>query len=292
MDPSYPLLAAMVLALGLIQVNQRLASPVLAIVIRWMRWFIFSFGIAYLLREFDLVDRHYAVLCVICFLLWFLLETLYNWLAITAMSLSPMPLFPRFQPNPGGDEWPLKPRILKIRDWLRAEGFRHIQALRSEIAPGVHLRVSVYDNLEGSIRAQITFMPETGGSVSLGCVLSSQTDDGTRIITDNLHTPFGGFYPSHWEVRRVPWLRSPKRLMELHKARLSNLKTALEPITRDPYSDICGTQLELDRLNTELGFLVPQADREERGKITQEGRYRVWKEIWLLDYLGICPRHS
>jgi hypothetical protein len=39
-------------------------------------------------------------------------------------------------------------------------------------------------------------------------------------------------------------------------------------------------------VNTELGFLHGHQDREEYGKISKEGRYRVWKEIWLLNYLG------
>jgi len=55
--------------------------------------------------------------------------------------------------------------------------------------------------------------------------------------------------------------------------------------------DINAAQNELDRLNTELGFLVPHAEREEQGKITHEGRYRVWKEIWMLDYLGRSSRY-
>jgi hypothetical protein len=50
-------------------------------------------------------------------------------------------------------------------------------------------------------------------------------------------------------------------------------------------------QHELDRLNTELGFLHPHAEREDLGKFTHEGRYRVWKEIWMLNYLGRSARY-
>ena len=35
-----------------------------------------------------------------------------------------------------------------------------------------------------------------------------------------------------------------------------------------------------------MGFLFPMNLRDEYGKITWEGRYRVWKEIWLLNYFG------
>jgi hypothetical protein len=52
------------------------------------------------------------------------------------------------------------------------------------------------------------------------------------------------------------------------------------------------SQHQLDQLNTEMGFLVAQPEREERGKITQQGRYRVWKEIWTLDYFGRSARYQ
>jgi hypothetical protein len=51
-------------------------------------------------------------------------------------------------------------------------------------------------------------------------------------------------------------------------------------------------QRELDRVNTELGFLNPQGAREDHGKISHEGRYRVWKEIWMLNYLGRAARYD
>ena len=51
-------------------------------------------------------------------------------------------------------------------------------------------------------------------------------------------------------------------------------------------------QHELDQLNTALGFLHPLHEREDLGKITHEGRYRVWKEIWMLNYLGRAARYE
>jgi hypothetical protein len=48
----------------------------------------------------------------------------------------------------------------------------------------------------------------------------------------------------------------------------------------------------MERINTELGYLLPPADREEYGKITPEGRFRIWKEAWLLDYFGIAGHYS
>ena len=33
---------------------------------------------------------------------------------------------------------------------------------------------------------------------------TSETADGERLITDNMHTPYGGFYPDNWNVIRRP----------------------------------------------------------------------------------------
>jgi hypothetical protein len=60
----------------------------------------------------------------------------------------------------------------------------------------------------------------------------------------------------------------------------------------EPLADLNAAQRELDQLNTELGFLHPQGQREDEGKFTAAGRYRVWKEIWMLNYLGRAARYE
>jgi hypothetical protein len=64
------------------------------------------------------------------------------------------------------------------------------------------------------------------------------------------------------------------------------------PFSAEPLDELNTSQHELDRLNTELGFLHPHHARDDHGKITQEGRYRVWKEIWMLNYLGRSARYD
>jgi len=291
MDPDYPLIAGMVLFLLLAQLNQRNGSPVVAIFNRWLRWLIFAFGGAKAAMEMGLSDRPYLVVVLAFFLLWFLLETLYNWLAIHALSVSPIPLFPRFTANTSGEEWPTNARLLKIRDWLRANGFKQVQALKAEVGPSIYLRVSVYQDTEAKIRAQITFLPQANGAISVCFSLSSNTVSGYRYVTDNLYLPFGGFYPETWLVKRTPWQRSLAKLMALHRDRLARGSEILTPWTTDPLADLNFQQRELEQINTELGFLFPHTEREEHGKISHEGRYRVWKEYWLLSYFGRSVRY-
>ena len=122
--------------------------------------------------------------------------------------------------------------------------------------------------------------------------ISSIGADGTRYLTDNLYIPFGGFYPENWFVERAPWRRSLARLIARHQARLKAAGAQVVPFAVDPVVDLNESQRELDQLNTELGFLHPHAQREDLGKITHEGRYRVWKEIWMLNYLGKAARYE
>ncbi len=292
MQTTYLILGAILLSLILMQVNQRLASPLVSIADRWLRWLVFAFGAAQLCVDFKLIDRPYPVLAAVFFLVWFMGETLYNWLAITAHSLSPLPLFPRYAINTSGEEWPVQPRLLQMREWLRNQGFRQVQALKAEIGGGIYLRVSVYQDAQAVIRVQVTFIPQANGAISVCFAVSSVATDGSRYLTDNLYIPFAGFYPENWYVERAPWRRSLPALLARHRARIARAGLTLKPFEQEPLADLNLGQHELDRLNTELGFLHPHAEREDLGKFTQEGRYRVWKEIWMLNYLGRSARYE
>lgn len=290
METSYIVLGIIIATIVLVQVNQRAGSPVLAIFVRWLRWLVFGMGAAQICVDFNLINRPFAVLAVVFMLIWFLGETFYNWLGIQALSVSPLPLFPRYAVNASGEEWPTLPRLLKVRDWLRAQGFKQVQALKAEIGGGVYLRSSVYQDADARIRVQITFLPQASGMVGVCYSLVSHTVDGQRIVTDNFYIPFAGFYPENWFVERLPWRRSLPKLLGRHRERLVGDTTVA--FENDPLADLNAQQHELDQLNTQLGFLNPHNEREEFGKITQAGRYRVWKEIWMLNYLGRSARYQ
>lgn len=290
METSYFVLGIIVATIVLVQVNQRAGSPVIAIFVRWLRWLVFGLGAAQICVDFNLINRPFWVIAVAFMLIWFLGETLYNWLGIQALSVSPLPLFPRYAINASGEEWPTLPRLLKVRDWLRAQGFKQVQALKAEIGGGVYLRSSVYQDADARIRVQITFLPQASGMVGVCYSLVSHTANGLRIVTDNFYIPFAGFYPENWFVERLPWRRSLPRLLARHRQRLAGDTTVA--FENDPLADLNAQQHELDHLNTQLGFLNPHNEREEFGKITQAGRYRVWKEIWMLNYLGRSARYQ
>lgn len=291
MDQNQVILGLAAISLLLLLLNARVLSPVVAIVNRWVRWMLFALGAAFFATDFGWIDRPYWAVAVAAFLVWFLVESGYNWLAIRALSLSPLPLFPKFVVNTSGEEWPTQKRLFAIREWMRREKFHAVQSLRAEIAPGLNLRVSVYQDASNTLRLQVAFIPQANGSVSLCYTLASRTEDDVRYVTDNLYLPFGGFYPENWMVVRQPWTRDLRRLVGQHRRRVLRAGLPLAVWTTEPIEDLNRQQSQLEQVNTELGFLIPHPDREEYGKISHEGRYRVWKEIWLLNYFGRSVRY-
>jgi len=279
------------LLLLLFYINLRLASPLLAIPIRWLRWILFAVFAAQANEEIGFIDRPLWVVAIAAFLGWFLVESAFNWLKVSAISLSPLPLFPRYVVNTSGDEWPTQHRLLKVRDWLREQRFTPVQALKAELGGGIWLRTSVHHNADATIRLHTLFVPQESGAITVCFSLSTRTAGGRRYVTDNLYIPFGGFYPESWHVERTPWRRSLGRLMQRHQRRLAVSGEKAIAWDTSPIDDINQQQQQMEMVNTELGYLQPHADREEYGKITPEGRFRVWKEAWLLDYLGVAQRY-
>ena len=282
---------ALVALLLLYYINQRVASPILAIPVRWLRWILFAIFAAQANEQADFIDRPIGIMVGIFFITWFLCEAGFNWLKVSAISLSPLPLFPRSVINTGGDEWPTQKRLLRVRDWLRINQFTHQQALKAEIGGGIWLRTSVYHNINNTIRLHVLFIPQENGAITVCFSLATLTTGTRRYVTDNLYIPFGGFYPESWNVERHPWRRSLPRLVALHTKRVK--KSGQSAITWEisPSEDSQQMQQHMEVINLELGYLMPHADREEFGKITAEGRFRIWKEAWLLDYFGLASRY-
>ena len=83
MDSAFAIVAGGVASLLLSYFNRTIGSPVLAIINRWLRWISASLLMAWLFVFFEFADRPFAVVAGTAFLLIFLLETLYNWLAIS-----------------------------------------------------------------------------------------------------------------------------------------------------------------------------------------------------------------
>src|SRR5690625_1948020 len=183
------------LSIFLVYGNNRWGSPVVAIFNRWIRWILFAGGIAFISREFGWSDRPFWILAVSAFLSWFLIETVFNWMAIQALSRSPIPLFPHFTEHLQSNEWPVQKRFLKIREWLRQNGFQQLQSLTADLGFDRVIRNFVFEKSDKKTRIQVVFLPRRNGNLTACFSFDSLREDGVRIVTDNFYTPFGGFYP-------------------------------------------------------------------------------------------------
>ena len=274
------------LAVVLPILGSRSSIPLFPLLGRWIRWLLFGVLFAISLKYFDLSYRADWVHFVSGLALWFILETSYNWIAIKALSGSDLPLFPQFYVNTDGDEWPADQRYIELREWLRSEDYKHLSSLKAELFAGMYLRACVYESSDSFTRIQILLMPTRKGGSTASYTVRTCTQEGQCVITDNLSLPYGGYYPSRWNMCRKPLIGSLRRLLALHKHRLIKMNIRATGTEDSAVEEINDQQRILERLNTDTGFLVPRHLHEEEGKITPNGRYRLWKEMWLIAYLG------
>lgn len=275
-------LLAAVISMSLIKSGK----PSSAILARWVLWFCASAGMAILLNEFHVSTKPMWATALFCWLLWLLVETLYNWLAIDALSRSGLPLFPKYRLNDNGSEWPAGRTFIKLRETLRGLQMRFVVSAVGQLGSDDYVRCPVYENADKTLRIHIYFIPTSGGSLQSFYSIATLLKDGRRIVTDNVYMPYGGFYPESMFLERRPLVRSLKALLKIHEKRLVAAGGEPEKWSLDPVTDLNSQQQELEKLNTDLGFLVEPALREEYGNITREGRYRIWKEILMLNYFG------
>lgn len=282
----YCLVGVAVFSIFLSWIGARRDTPVLILANRWLRWLLFAGTFAYLMRAFELSSRPDWVHLTIGFMLWFLLETGYNWIAINALSRSDIPLFPKFKENVDGDEWPTVARFDKIKNWLEKKNFKRLAVLKAGLFEDMFLRTSIYESSDRMTRLQILFVPRRKNGASAFFTLSTNGQEGHRLITDNHSLPFGGYYPENWNFVRRPLIGSLEKLFRLHEKRLAKTSFAPTPFEDEPLEELNQQQNLLERLNTKCGFLNPLQHWEEDGRLTYDGRYRLWKEMWLIAYLG------
>jgi len=290
-----PFLILLAIATSLVSMGIiRVSHPLLHIANRWLRWVLVAILFALLFQRPDWAGeaRPFLLLFLIAFLAWFLLETMVNWVKISSFNRSEYPLFPKYRLNQDGDEWPVHPAAIKIKDWLAANEFTKEQSLKFGSGESFVLRTSFYQDPEGTCRIQIHFLPPNPSGRTMFFAISTQMEDGTRCVTDNISMPFAIYVPEKWDMVRKPLLLSLNKLIALHESRVESLAKTPLPWETEPVNDLDDQRRMLEQVNLSQGVLHPVDYHEEYGRLTSEGRYRMWKEMWLLSYLGrpLSPR--
>ena len=272
------------------KISVRKELPILMLVSKWLRWLLFAAVFSFLVKFFEISSRADWVHFITGLMLWFLCETGYNWIAIKILSRSDIPLFPGFKIDEDEDENTESENLIKNKEWLCKKGFKCLSSLKAQLFEDVFISVSLYENSDHTTRIQISSIPRLGGTATRFYTIITNGKNDTRLVTDNHSLPFGGFYPRKWYLLRKPLVGSLNRLLALHKRRLKNKKFEVVPYENKPLEELNKQQKVLEELNIESGFLNPGQQHEEDGKLSYDGRYRLWKEMWLLAYLGkpIC----
>ncbi len=279
------------LTLLLSWINRYRVSPTIAIYGRWTRWVFIAATVAVVVEAFGYIGHAPWVVAIAAFLGWFLIETTYTWMAVNALSRSELPLFPRYEENIRGDEWPSQDRFIQIRSWLRQNGFKRVQALYARVEEHILMRVSVYESAKQKTRLSVIFFPGARGQAAMAFSFHSQASDGIRVVTDNVFLPFGGFYPENWYLERHPRTESLEKLYQRHMARCDAHGTVFNSFEGVPLETYNQEQRHLEQLNRELGFLNHPNEEETDGRISSAGRFRVWWELWTLSYFGRSLRY-
>lgn len=280
-------LSAAMIAASL-RLRQAPAFP-LVLLNRWLRWALFGFGVAYLLREWGGSERPYWALAPGAMLGWILVESVYTWMAVRALSLSAIPVYPDYRETSGEVKWPVAKAYVRVKDEIRDLGFRPEAHLAADLGGSLSMGSILYFNEDRTVRLQAIFAPRANGRPALFLVFACAAGE-SRWITDNVWLPFGGVFPASWSVDRRPFLFSAAKLFRRHQANLARWKAEPEPFEDDASDVLNDEQDTLDRVGTDRGILVPRGQRPEFGKLTGDGRYRIWKQILLLNYLGLVGR--
>lgn len=272
---------------------RRSGSPLLAVFSRWSRWFFTAAIGGYLLSETGWTSYPIWVTASVSFLGWFLVETIYNWVVISAISRSDLPFFPRFELNQRTGQWPKDERSIQLRDWLRANGFKKHQSLLARMDEQILMHVFVYEHPESFVRIHIIFLGGVGMNNAISCAFHSLDERKHRWVTDNLFLPYGGFYPENWSVERRPLMQSVEQLYQRHLQRMdAALSDKWLPFEQDALEVLNADRALLEKLNREMGFFSSEADMEDKGRITAAGRHRIWQELWTIGYFGRARRYS
>jgi hypothetical protein len=263
-----------------------LPSPVNRLILRWIRLVISGLFAAMVLKLSLLPHVPYWRLLIMSWMAWGLAESCYLWFFIFFWNKSQWPLFPGLFPVEKGD-WPANRRFFLIKDWIHLHHYELIQVLEYRFFDEAVGTVFFYRSPDKLIQLQVMVTTDLSGVILDQVALVSKTEKGRIFVTDNVFMPFGGVFPSHWNVERRPCMRSLERLANLHSRRISQAAPeALTAFEEDPETWLRSWYSELQNVNRQAGLLNAAVDLEEMGKMTSEGRYRLWKESLLLHYFG------
>lgn len=271
------------------RLQRSLPSPVNRLIVRWVRLIGIGLFIGLLFKVTFFAETPFWRLYVMGVLFWLFVESGYVWIYILAWDKSELPLFPSIR-EVERVEWPANHRFFLIKDWIREHHYSLQACFQYRYEEEVLQQVLVYQSEDALTRLQVIIVSDASGVILDQVVFASVSDSGELWVTDNVFMPFGGVYPETWRVQRHPAVRKISKIASMHERRKQQADSENWIPFEVQVSDwLFDMQQTLERVNVNAGILNERTDRDEFGKMTGEGRYRIWKELLLLNYLAISP---
>ena len=280
-------LTLIILAVYLITLilSKQFSMRIFALISHWALWVSFACAFSLMLTFFEWSNRPEWVHFVSGLGLWFILETLFYKISIHMLNISDMELFPKYKHDTNENLWPINKEVLKIKEFISSEGFKSEEILKAQIFSHMNIRQAVFLDRSEKIRLNVLFIHHANHEIKLFYSLLSMQKSGETLITDNQNMPFGGYYPENWTVNRYPVCHSLRQLLKKHRELVDKNKETLVTLNEDMRTNTNRLQWELEKRNREMGFLkIPVS--EDKRRISPEGCFRIWIEMWLLAYFG------
>ena len=259
------------------------ASRNLCLLKRWTRCFFFSLAIALILDSL-LPERRFEALLVGGFLLFFLGESLFYWIQLSVFNAAGLPLFAKYEP--AENAWLSAKKYVLLKRSIEKLGFKKCAAYKSEIE-GIETFATCFENAEKTVGLSVAFVPYTRKMYLTEFGYYSVLADGSRICTDSSSLPFGLEYPPNWRVERHPCVSSPSKLLKIH---MSRLKAREEAAVRLPDTPNINAELgEVEMTCRKCGLTNPPTS-SGGGILTPKGKYRLWKDMILVNFLPFFAR--
>ena len=279
----------LIILLGSYIIRQLFPKPIFNLIFQWVRWICFSICFSFILVNFGISSRPFEVHFFIGLCVWYVIETAFYRLSIHIFDSSNIKIFPRYELDNCDKLWPINPHTIVVKEWIAQNKFKLINNIKSNLIKGICIRQAVYLNNEKTVKLIVYFLPSRNGKIKLNYSFTSKFKSGDLFITDNQNIPFGGFYPDHWKCERKPLITNINSLFLEHTKNVINEGDSEKYEKEETLFEINEIQKNLEDLNIKKGFIHYSNNLI---KLTPFGIYRLWKEMWLLAYLGKTIKHK
>ncbi len=261
--------------------DSRFQSPFLWTIDRWLKLALFSLATACVLK-FSLGFENFAASAAVGALVYFGLESLLFWLNISIVSDDDSPLFAPYSETDSA--WRPEKKFLDMKRSIESRGFSKSGSFKSGIGrEECKFFLTTFDSSDKKIRLSVKFVPFGKAWLNV-FIAESFAGDGTVFRTEANFIPFGLAFPKNYDAARFPLETNPVRLLKKHESRVEKSGKKIAGLPENPLEWINGELNNIERENVARGFINDRYKASEFGKLTPEGKNRLWWDAVITAY--------